>query len=87
MDREDLLTADFKDKSLTVISVFEGGARRIQIDFDGSYQSCTASVIVGKQAGAKTFTSLTGTNEPAEVQSESPSSATCTIESGNYFAQ
>jgi hypothetical protein len=80
-------TADFKDKSLTVVSVYQGGAQRIQIDFDGSYQSCTASVVVGKQAGAHTFTRLNGSNELTEVQSDSSSSATCTIESGNSFAR
>jgi hypothetical protein len=79
--------ADFKNKSLTVVSVFQGGAQRIQIDFDGNYQSCTASVVVGVQAGAKTFTRLTGDNLLLEVQSATSSAATCTIESGNFFAQ
>jgi hypothetical protein len=80
-------TADFKDRSLTVTSVYQGGAQRLQVDFDGNYQSCTASVIVGKQAGAQTYTRLNGSHEPVEIQSNSPSSATCTIESGNAFAK
>jgi hypothetical protein len=79
-------TADFKGKSLTVISVFQGGAQRVQIDFDGNYESCTASVIAGKEAGLKTYSRLNGAKALVEVQSESTSSATCTIESGNAFA-
>jgi hypothetical protein len=80
-------TADFKEKSLTVISVFQGGAQRVQIDFDGNYGSCTASVIAGKEAGFKAYSRLNGAKELVEIQSESTSSATCTIESGNAFAR
>jgi hypothetical protein len=79
--------ADFKDKSLTVVSVYQGGAQRVQIDFDGNYQSCTASVVVGKQAGAGTYTRLNGLKQPVEIQSDSLGSATCTIEIGNVLAK
>jgi hypothetical protein len=79
-------TADFKEKSLTLISIFQGGAQRLQIDFDGNYQSCTASVIAGKETGSKTYTRLNGAKARVEVQSESTSSATCTLVSGNAFA-
>jgi hypothetical protein len=80
-------TADFKENSLIVISAFQSGAQRVQIDFDANYESCTAGVIAGKEAGAKTYSRLNGVKQLVEIQSESTSSATCTIESGNAFAR
>jgi hypothetical protein len=81
-------TAEFRGTSLTVTSVYQGGAQRVQIDFDGNYQSCTASVIAGKQTGSSNaYLKLNGKKQRVEVQSDSTSSATCAIESGNAFAR
>jgi hypothetical protein len=80
-------TADFHGNALTVISAYQGGAQRVQVNFDGNYASCTASVISGKESGRNTFTRLNGAKERVEVQSESSSSATCAIETGNAFAR
>lgn len=80
--------AQFQGRSLVTVSVFNGGARHIQVDFDPGFGSCSASVIIGKAAGAATFTlKSASTGVPIEVQSQSTSGAACSVRDGNVFAK
>jgi hypothetical protein len=77
-------TTDFQGRSLIWTAASGGGgATRVQIDFDSSFGSCTASVISGKEAGANTYFKQKG---KVEVQSTSSSGGSCSIEEGNGFA-
>jgi hypothetical protein len=80
-------SAQFQGNSLVLMSAFQsGGARQIRIDFDGSFGSCTANVIVGKSGGA-TFTGKSlASGRTYEVQSTSAGGASCSIKDGNVFA-
>jgi hypothetical protein len=70
------------------VQAFIGGARHVQVDFDPSFASCTANVILGKSAGAATLT-LRGaiTGDLVEVQSAHVNGASCSIKEGNVFAE
>jgi hypothetical protein len=71
-----------------IIAVFNGGARHIQIDFDANFANCTADVIVGKAAGAGSFTVTSAvTHQKIEVQSTSVAGVSCSVKDGNVFAQ
>jgi hypothetical protein len=76
--------AEFQGRSLLWTAASGGGgATRVQIDFDASFGSCTAGLIVGKEAGASTFFRQGG---KVEVQEVSIGAVTCSIEEGNAFA-
>lgn len=77
----------FQGHSLVSVAVFNAGARQVQIDFDSGFAACTAHVILGKAAGAGTFT-LRGTisGVPIEVQSTQVGGESCAIRNGNVFA-
>ena len=76
----------FRGNSLVATSTHGGGARRIQIEFDGGFSSCRANVILGKQPGAQKIimTNLVSKRQ-MEILSASTSAATCSIQSGNVF--
>lgn len=78
----------FQGHSLVTMAMFHGGARHIQINFDTGFSGCSASVILGRAAGAGTFT-LKGaiSGGVIEVQSQSVSGATCSLRDGNVFAK
>jgi hypothetical protein len=78
------LAIEFQARSLVWTGTSGGGgATRIQVDFDASFGSCAAGVIVGKEAGASTFFRQGG---KVEVKEASTSAATCSIEEGNGLA-
>ena len=72
--------------TLVATSGHGGGARRIQINFDGSFSSCNANAILGKQAGASkiTMTNIVS-GKKMEILSASTSGASCSLQSGNVF--
>ena len=82
-------TVAFQGRALLVTTAYEGGASRVQIDFDGSFGNCTAAVIIGKAPGASTFTVEKGlvTGRKWVVQSREAGPATCSIKNGNVFAE
>lgn len=72
--------------SLIATSGHGGGARRIQVTFDGSYSSCSANVILGKQTGAGKFTMKNiVSGKQMEILSVSTSGASCSLQNGNVF--
>jgi hypothetical protein len=65
-----------------------GAARRIVVEFPGTFGSCAASVAVAKEEGSKiikTFRIRTG--QELEISSVRVSGATCTVHAGNVFAK
>jgi hypothetical protein len=78
----------FEGRSIEMTTGRINGARRVEINLDESFESCTARVVNGKEAGASSYTvhSLKDSVTPVEVQSVSTSAATCSIKDGNVFA-
>jgi hypothetical protein len=76
----------FEGNSLVDTEVYIRGARRIQIDFDNSFESCTAHVVAGKEAGASTFIKKGIGGSLNELKSRTYSDVTCSIKDGNILA-
>jgi hypothetical protein len=79
----------FQGNSLIMTAGFTGAARRVQINFDSGFQSCSAQVITAKQVGARTgsWRGIAGQGARLEVESVSAGPASCSIRSGNVFAE
>ena len=78
----------FKSNSLVSNFATGGMGRHMEVTFDGGYASCSARVITAKQSGAKTTVTrsiVTGGN--IEIESVSAGPASCSVASGNAFAQ
>jgi hypothetical protein len=78
----------FQGRSLTLFMPYTGGGgmRRVSVEFDDSYSSCTARVTHARQQGARTqitFSPITKRN--VEFQSATASGESCSIRSGNVF--
>jgi hypothetical protein len=72
--------------SLVATSGHGGGARRIQVTFDGSFANCTANVILAKQVGAsKIIMRNLVSNKQMEILSVTTSAASCSLQVGNVF--
>ncbi|MBI5320853.1 hypothetical protein [Bradyrhizobium sp.] len=78
-------TLAFQGNSLVGTAVFAGFARRITVNFDAGFSSCSASVVYGRAGGPQKWKSLDG-KQTMEVQSISVSSASCAIRDGNLVA-
>jgi hypothetical protein len=81
--------AHFEGNTLLVENAFKaGGARRIAIQFDGAYGTCTAQVINGRSAGATSAVQKSLiTGGEIEVISVSTGAATCSVKDGNVFGE
>ena len=80
-------TLSFSGNRLIGVMKFDSGASQLTIDFDPSFQSCTASVFAGGESGRPiTFKGLNGMmyTTTGKMQFSSPS---CSIQSGNALAQ
>ena len=79
--------ANFSGTSLTLFNPFlMGAARRMTVDFDSHFASCTAAAMYGKQsddAVMVTSSPITGGN--VEMLSNKPGPATCSVQQGNVF--
>ncbi len=76
----------FNGNTLSQTAGFGGGARRILINFDGGFSSCTANVILGRQPGAsKIIMKNLVSNKHMEILSSTTSGASCSLQSGNVF--
>jgi hypothetical protein len=60
-----------------------GGARRIVINFNDTYNSCAAQVLVAKEVGA----SLIRSGHELEIQSAVIGGTSCSVRRGNVFGQ
>jgi hypothetical protein len=79
----------FSGNTMTVVHpLTSGGVRRMQVTFDGSFSSCSATTQFGKQEGvgrqiARSWSSAT--KKQVEIKSVSPGGVSCSIRSGNVF--
>jgi hypothetical protein len=58
------------------------GARRILVNFDGAYSSCTAQVIAGKAEGVEKIGNRGGKPDLYGIKT---AGASCTVKNGNVF--
>jgi len=65
-----------------------GGARQVAVTFDAGFANCSARVTVGREPGAA-FVKGThmGLKRPIEFQMQGITGESCSIQSGNVFAQ
>lgn len=83
-----LRTPDFGDRSLTVYLPFrQGGMRRVEVTFDGSYRNCKSRVAFAREEGAAQMLAFSPiTKKMVEFRSATTSGETCTLRTGNIFA-
>jgi hypothetical protein len=77
---------DFNGRSMTVTQQVRGMTRRISVEFDPGYSSCTVRVAIDKGAGAA-FVKGFGTGRRQEIQSISATDASCSVRAGNVFGE
>jgi hypothetical protein len=82
-------TPIFSGQSLTVFIPSRGtGVRRLTVNFDASFGSCTAAVIRARPEGAAIMTGTSIiTGRELEIQSVSVGAASCTMQNGNIFGK
>lgn len=78
----------FGGNSIIMSGGFTASARRVMINLDGSFESCTAQVITAKEVGAKVGVWRgIASGRMLEVESVSAGPASCSVKSGNVFAE
>jgi len=75
----------FQGDKLVGVLPYSGGARQISATFDASFSSCTATVIEGN-AGSGSFKRKGPDGIVREISNASTSGVTCSVQSGNSFA-
>jgi hypothetical protein len=78
-------TVHFDGRQLLSDTLLVSGARRVAVDFDAGYRSCSARVIVGRQGGAKSTTEKGMRGGTIEILRTESSTPTCSIRTGNVF--
>jgi hypothetical protein len=76
----------FQGDKLVGVIPYAGGARQITASFDSGFSSCTASVIEGN-AGSGSFKRKGPDGIVREISNATASAPSCSIQSGNAFAQ
>ena len=78
----------FTGRSMILFMPFsQGGMRRLIVDFDAGFTTCTARVSHAKQEGASTsYARSLITKRMVEFQSSTTSGEACSVRSGNVFA-
>ncbi|HZP75596.1 MAG TPA: hypothetical protein VFB45_05585 [Pseudolabrys sp.] len=75
----------FNGRSITISTKFESGMRRVTIQFDGGFSSCTAAVTYGKEGGAPGLVHHGMNGRLYAATNISASTPTCSITSGTSF--
>jgi hypothetical protein len=77
-------TITFEGNTLVMLGDVAGGtgARRVIVDFDGSYGRCTAQVVTAKPSGAS---KMVNEAKGREVYSAKAGAATCSVKNGNVL--
>jgi hypothetical protein len=79
---------NFNGHTLTAVAGVEQGARAVKVNFDDSFSSCTADVILGRQSGAATMRVKSLVNgETIEIRSAEIGGASCSVRAGNVFSE
>jgi hypothetical protein len=84
--REGRGSFSFQGDKLVGVIPYAGGARQVSVTFDAGFSSCTASVIEGN-AGSGSFKRKGPDGIVREISNATASAPSCTIQSGNAFAQ
>ena len=81
-------TTTFQGNTLTIAGATRSGARLVVVTFDSGFSSCSATVSVGHEAGTNVIKGTAmRTRQPIEFTLESVTGQSCSIQSGNVFAQ
>jgi len=78
----------FSGRTLTMFLPFRGvgGMRRVTVNFDESFGSCSAKVIHAKEEGAATRIGFSPiTKKQIEFKEASAAGESCSVKSGNVF--
>jgi hypothetical protein len=75
----------FRGGSLVITNQFGGGVRMAKVDFDASFSSCTATVILGREHGQIARGRSRVSGEALEIKSSSVSNTSCSVSTGNVF--
>jgi hypothetical protein len=76
----------FAGQTMTIIRLQSGSARRIVVDFDSTFSSCTAKASMGFEAGKTSISLSPITKKHVEIRSLEAGSASCQVRSGNVLA-
>lgn len=83
-----LRNSRFQGGTLVVSTELAGGARLIAVSFGDGFATCTASVIVAREAGRQTMQIKSlADGGMIEVQSVTASAPSCAIRAGNVFGE
>jgi hypothetical protein len=82
-------TPVFSGQSMTIFIPSRGsGVRRLTVNFEGSFGSCTAAVVRARPEGAAIMTGTSIiTGKVIETQSVSVGAASCAMQNGNVFGK
>jgi len=76
----------FSGNTLNMSAPMRGGARNVMVTFDGGFQSCSAQVLTGKEAGSGSIHARSMVNgRSIEILSVKTGAASCRIQDGNVF--
>ena len=76
---------EFQGRTLVGTTVLESGARRMTVNFDESFRTCTVSVVLGKEAGMPGVIARGMDTRLRIIESATVASQSCTITDGNMF--
>ena len=77
----------FQGSTLVSASSSGGIGRRIRVSFDASFSSCTAEVVTGKTGNGPASMRAISSGKVVEIESVSAGSASCSVQTGNAFAE
>ncbi|MBI3701592.1 MAG: hypothetical protein HY242_14255 [Afipia sp.] len=76
----------FSGNTLNVAAPMQGGARNVMVTFESGFQSCSARVLTGKEAGSGSIRARSMVSGNAiEILSVKTGAASCRIQDGNVF--
>jgi hypothetical protein len=76
----------FSGQTMTLIGVTMGGAYRTSVDFDSSFTSCSARVVLAFQSGRTSITLSPISKRYLEIKSTTVNGMSCSIRAGNVLA-
>ena len=82
---EAVRTPSFSGQTMTIVAASQGGARRMIVNFDAGFSSCSSSGGTGFEAGKTRIAFSPITKKNVEMRSVSTSNGSCTVQSGNVL--
>ncbi len=75
----------FSGRTMTIIEPGSGGVRRMDVEIDAGYSSCTARIATAYEAGKTRVVFSPLTKHNIEIKSAPAGSATCSMQAGNVL--